>query len=149
MATATILTALDESERAPAVLAAALRLARALPAKVHLLRVLTFPPEIAAAGHTVPDHLEQKLEQDARRELAAFMGRAPDVDFGPALVVGGDPWHRILQAADQVSADLIVIGRHHAHGLERLIGTVASKVVAHAERDVLVVHDPGPGAPPA
>lgn len=138
-----ILAALDESERAPAVFAAALRLARAFPARLHLMRVLAYPPEIAPAGHTEPDHLELKLEQAARNELRSLMSRAPDVDFGPEIIVGGDPWRRILEIADQFGIDLIVVGRHRQHGIERLLGTTASKVVGHAERDVLVVHDPG------
>lgn len=140
-----ILAALDESERAPAVFAAALRLGRAFPARLHLMRVLTYPPEIAAAGHNTPDHLEPKLEQDARDELRGLMSGAPDVDFGPEIIVGGDPWRRILDVADQFGVDLIVVGRHRQHGMERLLGTVASKVVNHAHRDVLVVHDPSYG----
>jgi nucleotide-binding universal stress UspA family protein len=140
-----VLAALDESARAPAVFAAALRVGRAFPARIYLLRVLTYPPEIAAAGHTIPDHLELKLEQDARNELRALISGAPDVEFGPPIIVGGDPWRRILDVADQFGVDLIVVGRHRQHGIERLLGTTASKVVNHAPRDVLVVHDPSYG----
>lgn len=144
-----ILAALDESERSPAVFAAALRAARAFRARLHLMRVLIYPPEIAPAGRTTPDHLELKLEQDARTELRELMRGAPDVEFGPEIIMVGDPWRGILEAADHVGADLIVVGRHRQHGLEHLLGTTASKVVSHARRDVLVVHDPrfGPAAP--
>ena len=142
---AVVLAALDESARAPAVFAGALRVARAFRARLILLRVLTYPPEIAAAGHTVPDHLELKLEQDARDELRALMGGAPDVEFGPPVIVAGDPWRRILDVADQLDVDLIVIGRHRRHGIERLLGTTASKLLNHARRDVLVIHDPSYG----
>ncbi|HEY8925071.1 MAG TPA: universal stress protein [Polyangia bacterium] len=136
-----ILAALDESTRAPAVFAAALGHARAFSARLHLMRVLAYPPEIAPAGHTVPDGLELKLEQDARGELRGLMEEAADVDFGGEIVAPGDPWRRILDVADQLGVDLIIIGRHRHHGMERLLGTTASKIVSHARRDVLVVHD--------
>ena len=52
---------------------------------------------------------------------------------------------RILVALDGSSraparaADLIVIGAHGYGRLDRLLGTTASKVVNHADRDILVV----------
>jgi nucleotide-binding universal stress UspA family protein len=30
---------------------------------------------------------------------------------------------------------------HHYHGVERVLGTVASRVVNHSDRNVLVVHE--------
>ena len=60
--------------------------------------------------------------------------------FGPAMVVLGDPWRQILDVARAVDVDLIVLGSHRSHVADRILGTVASKVVNHADRDVLVVH---------
>ncbi len=46
----------------------------------------------------------------------------------------------ILQAAKDDAADLIIIGSHGRSGLEKLIlGSIASKIVAHAPIPVLVV----------
>jgi nucleotide-binding universal stress UspA family protein len=53
--------------------------------------------------------------------------------------VAGDPWRRILEVADRIGADLIVMGNHRPHGVERVLGTVASRVVSHADRSVLLV----------
>ena len=39
-----------------------------------------------------------------------------------------------------MKADLIVLGSHGYHGLDRLLGTTAGKVVNLARRNVLVVH---------
>jgi nucleotide-binding universal stress UspA family protein len=45
-----------------------------------------------------------------------------------------------LQAAADDGSDLIIIGSHGRNGIEKfLIGSVASKVVAHASLPVLVV----------
>jgi nucleotide-binding universal stress UspA family protein len=41
--------------------------------------------------------------------------------------------------ARTVDVDLIVLGSHCYHGLDRVLGTVAAKVVNRADRDVFVV----------
>lgn len=53
----------------------------------------------------------------------------------------GRPRRRIVEASDDLRCDLIVIGSHGYHGLDRALGTTASKVASHASSDVLVVHD--------
>lgn len=64
--------------------------------------------------------------------------------WGPPIVVQGDPWRCILDVARDLEVDLIVMGNHRYHGLDRVLGTVATKVVNHADRDVLIVHDRTP-----
>jgi len=136
----TILVPLDGSEMAPVVFMTAVEMAKLLTARLHLLRVLTIDPAFPPAAHTKPDGLEPMLAADAQAELEKWMAAVVDVDFGPAQVVLGDPWRQILEVAKDLDADLIVIGSHRYHGVERILGTVASKVVNHADRDVLVVH---------
>ena len=41
----------------------------------------------------------------------------------------------------RLNVDLIVVGNHRYHGVERVLGTVASRVVNHADRNVLVVRE--------
>lgn len=135
-----ILVPLDVSPAAPQVFETAVGLARLLGARIHLLRVVTVEPSFPPAAHVVPDGLESKLLSDALAALEGFMAATASVDFGPAQAVIGDPWRRILDVAREVDADLIVIGSHRYHGVDRILGTVASKVVNHADRDVLVVH---------
>jgi nucleotide-binding universal stress UspA family protein len=81
------------------------------------------------------------LERQARQELQTLISREPGIDFGPPVLVFGDPWHRILEVARRIDVDLIVIGNHRYRGLGRVLGTVASKIVNHANRDVLVVQE--------
>jgi nucleotide-binding universal stress UspA family protein len=135
------LVALDESVRAPLVLATATALAKESKAQIFLIRVLTLPPDIPPAARTHPDGLENKVERQVRQELLALMDTVRGVQFGPPIVVEGDPWRRILDVAKQLGVDLIVVGSHRYHGLDHLLGTVAAKVVNHADRNVLVVHE--------
>jgi len=52
----------------------------------------------------------------------------------------GDPAQQILEETRRREADLVVVGSHGKRFAERiLVGSVSSKVVAHARCDVLVV----------
>jgi nucleotide-binding universal stress UspA family protein len=135
-----ILVALDESWRAPSVFRAATSLARQFAAEVFIIRVLWIPPDIPPAAHVRPDGVEGRMEQTARNELRQLMTTVPELTFGPPIVVEGEPWRQILRVSEELAVDLIVLGNHGSHGLERVLGTVAAKVVNHAHRDVFIVH---------
>jgi len=139
-----ILVALDDSARAPLVFETAVMMARSLGAQVFLIRVLVIPPDIPPAAHTHPNGLEASIASAARADLHALMSSATGVQFGPPLVLVGEPWRHIVSTAHAFDVGLIVVGSHRHHGpLDRALGTVASKVVNHADRNVLVVHQRG------
>ena len=53
-----------------------------------------------------------------------------------------DPASAILEVADAQSADLIVVGSRGLSGIQRfLLGSVSSKVSAHASCSVMIVRD--------
>lgn len=142
----TILVALDESVRQLEVFAAALAVARRTNATVHLLRVLLVPPEIPPGAHSIPDGLEEQLVKKGEAELQDLMATTPDVAFGaPLVVIDGAPWRRIVGASKALDVDLIVVGNHKHHGLDRVFESVAGKVIDHTDRDVLVVRVRDPG----
>jgi nucleotide-binding universal stress UspA family protein len=52
----------------------------------------------------------------------------------------GDAWEEIVNTADEINADLIVIGTHGRHGLARaLLGSTAEHVVRTSHRPVLTL----------
>lgn len=56
------------------------------------------------------------------------------------VIKQGDPADEILNAAEKMRADVIITGSHGRHGAQRfLLGSVSSKIVDHADCDVLVV----------
>jgi nucleotide-binding universal stress UspA family protein len=56
---------------------------------------------------------------------------------------GGDPAHEIIEAAENLSCDLIVMGSRGLTGLDRvLLGSVARNVLLHAPASVLIVREP-------
>jgi nucleotide-binding universal stress UspA family protein len=118
-----ILFAGDFSERSLAAFGAAHSLAGESRAHLHVLNVV----------ESLADHKE--IED----ELRAFYRAAPAVavDY---LVRRGDASDAILSTADEVKADLIVVGTHGRRGLDRLLcGSVAESVLQRSSRPVLVV----------
>ena len=59
-------------------------------------------------------------------------------------VRNGDPFERILDSAEDLTTDLIVLATHGRTGVKRLvIGNVAEKIVRHAPCPVLTVKPKG------
>ena len=147
-----ILVALDGSERAAAVFAAAADLGIRYGATLHPFRVVSIPPEFpAAAAGTHADPLAAKIINEAIDELRALVRPTPGLLVATPVVHVGQPWRAILAASETLDAHLIVMGSHGYYGLDRVLGTTAAKVVNLAHRSVFVVHsrepapaDPGP-----
>jgi nucleotide-binding universal stress UspA family protein len=136
-----ILVALDTSERAISVFDAAADLARRYAASLRLLRVIELPPDIAPAGATNGDPVPAHLTQKVTKELMDVSRRATGVTFEAPVVAFGRPWREVLLAASKLDVDLIVIGSHGYHGWDRVLGTTAARVMNHADRHVMVIHD--------
>jgi nucleotide-binding universal stress UspA family protein len=135
-----ILVALDGSPQAPAVLTAALEMARTIDAPLALLRAVRWPVELPASLYVGDDPaVMTKLAEESRRELAALARDVPSTMMAGLHVAVGPPWQAICDEGKRLDARLIVIGAHGYGGLERLVGTTAARVVNHADRSVLVV----------
>ena len=137
------MVALDGSERAPGVCLAAVEIATRFDAALYPFRAILIPPEFppaAAGSHTdlLPGHLIDAAIEDMLRIVA---DAAPNAAVAPPTVRSGQPWRAILAASEELNADLIVMGSHGYHGLDRVLGTTAGKVVNLARRNVLVVHN--------
>jgi nucleotide-binding universal stress UspA family protein len=141
--TRTILVALDGSPRACAVLRAGADMAEALQATMHLLRVITIPPDFPAAAHAPHgDPLPAYMEREAFDGLRALVLTEPRSHRCQLLVRhAAHPWRAILDVADEAEANLIIVGSHGYHAIDRLIGTTAGRVANMARRNVLVIHN--------
>jgi nucleotide-binding universal stress UspA family protein len=137
-----LLVALDTSKRAAGVLAEGIDLAQKLGGKLVLVRAVGLPHEIPAEAFTEsPGRIPEILERYAREELEAQARAVPEGLLAKLRVTSGMAWEVICRAADDENADLILIGSHGYSGIDRLLGTTASRVVNHSTRSVLVVRD--------
>lgn len=116
----------------------ALKLAKENKAKLTFIHVVE-PLPAYAIGYFGSVNIEMELLEEAKRNLAELVKdlNVPDstqlVEMGSVKVV-------ILRTAEELGADLIVVGSHGRHGLEKLVGSTATSLLHGALCDVLVVH---------
>lgn len=135
-----ILVAIDGSNRASTVLAAAARLAETTGAKLVLFRAIGLPVELPREVYSMPDvRLEDLLRRAAHAELERLASEIRPELVERIMTELGTPWDSIVRAGRKCDADLIVLGSHGYSGIDHLLGTTAAKVVNHADRNVLIV----------
>jgi nucleotide-binding universal stress UspA family protein len=142
-----IVVGVDYSSLSALALGAALDIASSRDARVHVIAVAQgegprLPEELKAdeREHFI-DEAQKTLEAFLTRELAG-LERPARVNREQILdsVDVGDPAERILALAEEVHADLIVVGTTGRRGLEHLVlGSVAETVLRNAHCPVLVV----------
>jgi nucleotide-binding universal stress UspA family protein len=129
----------DTSWRKP--LASAVELARRFGAQLHILTVIR---EVEAILRAKSSPLAYELvAQELERQLAGFVRQLDASDLHPKLLVthGASIYAQILAIAEEVEADLIVVGSHRLAMKDYLLGTNAFRVVRHARRSVLVARE--------
>lgn len=130
-----VLVPIDFSDRSREALAYARSLAARCGATVELLHVVDPVAIDGFVGHANPVVWVEALE-DSRRKLRDLAGADPH------KVLEGRPADLIVDHAQAVKADLIVMGSLGRTGLERLlVGSVAERVVRLAPCPVLIVRE--------
>jgi len=146
LAVRTILHPTDFSERSEYACWLACALARDYGARLIVLHVAETPPLVYGGGIPPPD--PEELRAAAQEQLDRL--RVPHADVrAERRLEEGDTVAVVLRVAQEVHADLIVIGTHGRTGLERLLmGSVAEQVVRQAVCPVLTVKTPFPETAP-
>jgi nucleotide-binding universal stress UspA family protein len=142
-----VVVPVDFSKHSLDALEYAVTLGRAFNPEFVLLFALE-PAQFASAGHAyggaVPVNVEMLLAEQRRlakadldkleRSLAKRNLRVR------TLITEGTPYRMIVETAERLGADLIVMGTHGRTGLPRFfMGSVAEMVVRHAHCPVLTV----------
>ncbi len=138
-----ILVATDFSDPSNAALDYAIALAKALGAKITLAHVYELPVYGFPSGAMVATaEFAAQIMTSAQEAASAACEKRKDVGVEITPVVReGSTWEEVHRIADEVSADLIVIGTHGRRGISHaLLGSVAEKIVRTATRPVLTVH---------
>ena len=136
-----ILVAVDLADTSSPHLAlnAALDMARKFDGRIHLITVVPGFGESVVGQYFSPD-AEKKAVEETHQQLHAFAEEHIDEALRDTCVVGnGSIYQEILDAADRLEVDLIVIGSHRPAMKDYLVGPNAARVVRHAETNVLVV----------
>jgi universal stress protein A len=134
-----ILMAVDLSEESAKVAARAKALAASNGATLHIIHVIE-PLSFAYGGDIPMDFsgIQEEIHEQAKQQLGRFAGEC-EVPDDRQYIILGRPEVEIHSTAEDIGADLIVVGSHGRYGLALLMGSTANGVLHGASCDVLAV----------
>ena len=153
MSTDIILVGIDYSDPSKIALSTAASIARAANGILHVAHVIaptlgTYPSDGSLTAGVYPKSDENyfvewlaKVGEDTRQRLPRFCAElAGDMlEKTSGHVRVGHPDRELVQLAEELKADLLVVGTHGRSGFERMfLGSVAEHVVRSAPCPVLV-----------
>ncbi len=117
----------------------AIELAKQFGAKLTLIHAVEHMSSYGAAyGIAAGADIEEMLLENAKEAMAQLgtklnvMASNQIIKIGPAKLV-------IIEEAESIGADLILLGSHGRHGVRLLLGSTANAVLHGAKCDVLAV----------
>ena len=137
----TILVPIDFSDHSEKAVATAVELAKTLGASLHLTHVLHYPVQVASAGIAMPQDLWTQVREAATRKLeTASQGVSAEGIAVETHLTEGPNAQSIVELADKIGADLIVMGTRGLSGLKHvMLGSVAERTVRLASCPVMTV----------
>jgi universal stress protein A len=134
-----ILLAIDLTEEAAEVVDRGISLSQAYGAKLSIVHVIE--PMSFTYGGDIPldfSGVQEEIQKQATAQLAALA--APlGIEEQSQHIVLGRPESEIHNLAQEIGADLVVVGSHGRHGLALIFGSTANGVLHGAGCDVLAV----------
>ncbi len=137
-----VVTGVDNTAPAAAAARKAAELATGLGARLHVLsaygkgldaeRITVGPEELLITNEQTAGGVASEVFVQIRKDF-------PDLTmtYGAAE---GSPADALVNAAEKLGADVIVVGNKRVQGLSRILGSIARDVAAHAPCDVYIAH---------
>jgi len=140
-----IVVGTDGSDTATQAVRQAVDLAAKVGAKLEVVSAYEPVPQqrLSEERRGAPEDLQWAInpreDVDATLEAAAALARDAGVEVG-TYARQGDPADAVLDVAEELEADLIVVGNKGMTGAKRfLLGSVPNKVSHHAPCSVLII----------
>ena len=140
-----ILVAVDESPMSYAAVEQALELAKDLNSRVTLMSVIAVDPFVGVDFYEVAPAITdyflhaEKVAQDRLAEVKLSFDR-DEIEVATKVIRGISPSEGIIHVADEVGADLILMGSHGRTGFKKMmLGSVAQNVLTQSPIPVLIV----------
>jgi nucleotide-binding universal stress UspA family protein len=138
----TILHPTDFSQSAANAFQFACMLARDYAARLVIVHVAQRPMTVLGGTEALPPFADEYGPKELEERLRRLESPFASVRLERRLLTG-DPVREILQVAQELPCDLIVMGTHGRTGLSRLLmGSVAEQVVRKAPCPVITVKTP-------
>ena len=135
-----ILVPTDGGEQMDAVIEAAIDIATQREATVHALSVID-RGVFLTLDEGLTDAVDDELTTNAEAAIRAVTDAASEAGIeSEGAVRRGRPGEEITAYADEIDADLVVMGTRGADGHERrMLGSVSQDVITDANRQTLVI----------
>lgn len=133
-----ILLCTDLDDKSTITANKAWELANQYDAKLSIVHVVEPIPTYGYSGSVDLQAISEKEAEKLLQSLAKELQIPPE----HAFIANGSTTEEILDIANEVSADLIILGSHGRHGFGRLLGSTANAIAQHAQCDVLHVRIP-------
>lgn len=120
---------------------AASEMVTAFGAELHILTVVpTYGTSLV--GSFFPEDFERNAQKAGAAQLAALVESAfaPGVKAVPHVAVGS-VYDKVLEAANRLDCDVILMGAHRPELRDYLLGPNAARVVRHARQSVVVLRE--------
>ena len=135
-----IVVAVDTSDYSEMVVARAFAIAIAFSAEIHMISVVGLPQLIVSEADIGIQEVrlsEKEFQEHQQRLIDGYLnGRDLHIE---SHVLHGDPSGKILSYANEISADLIVMGSKAYGKIQRfLLGGVSEDVVRNAKCSVMI-----------
>ena len=105
---------------------------------IYLIHVL-YPLEAMSPGVIWGDFDDKKREQAVKKSFKKFL-KDYECQEVQTTVRFGHPGEEVVDYAEEIGADLIIVPSHGHHGMKRFVlGSVAEKIVRYAKCPVLVL----------
>lgn len=137
-----ILVAVDFSETSDRCLEVAVELAARFDGKIHILHAyeipaLGFPDGVLVASSEVVSRISNAAQTALANLAEKWKTKAPI----ETMLRTGVAYEQVNAVANEIDADLILIGTHGRRGIARaLLGSVAENVIRTSTRPVMVIH---------
>jgi universal stress protein A len=119
-------------------LSRAVDMAKYWHAKLHIIHVME---PIYGYGESQGQHfveIERQLQENARTAFKDLVSSF-DIAADQLIIQIGSPKQVIVDQAEKLGIDLVIVGAHSKTGLHKLIGSTASGIINNAHCDVLTV----------
>lgn len=134
-----LLVAIDLSRDSDKVCARAAQLARAFGARLTLLHVVEYIPVEPMGEALLPSiEVSEDLCASAQARLDELAQRH-GLDAAPREVRVGNIKAELVQCANEIDADLVVLGSRERHGLAILVNYTEDTILHAAPCDVLAI----------
>jgi nucleotide-binding universal stress UspA family protein len=133
-----IIAGYDGSDASRTAVRFAARLGQALSSEVVAVSGYPVPPHVFGKGAS--DGVEAALAEGANGEAELTLAELDQDGVSSFLVRPGEPARALITAAEELGADLIVVGTHHAEGRGRLsLGSTGERLIHGAPCAVSIV----------